>query len=98
MVDVLEVLKRLPPECMVREPSSGKGVLVRRGVRGYYPVQTRLTVEEFNEGIVTPAQAEAMLVGSMCGWEVPGADPDNYEGNPPRFKDKAFRRGEQIAD
>ena len=25
---------------------------------------------------MTPAQEEAMKIGSMCGWDVPGADPD----------------------
>lgn len=28
---------------------------------------------------VTPQQAEAMEIGSMFGWEIPGADPDNHE-------------------
>ena len=29
--------------------------------------------------IVTPAQRMAMEIGSMAGWDVPGADPKNYE-------------------
>lgn len=28
---------------------------------------------------VTPAQRMAMEIGSMAGWDVPGADPKNYE-------------------
>lgn len=32
---------------------------------------------------VTPAQAEAMQIGSMFGWEVPGADPDNHKAVKP---------------
>jgi hypothetical protein len=27
---------------------------------------------------VTPAQASAMITGSMFGWNVPGAKPDAY--------------------
>ena len=37
-------------------------------------------VKEINREIgVTPAQAEAMKVGSMFGWNVPGADPKSYD-------------------
>ena len=41
---------------------------------------TRLIADEQNRKLgVTPAQEEAMKIGSMCGWDVPGADPDNCE-------------------
>ena len=36
--------------------------------------------DELNEKLgVTPAQRQAMEIGSMAGWDVPGADPKNYE-------------------
>ena len=35
-------------------------------------------IDEGGHGVtVTPAQEEAMKIGSMCGWDVPGADPDH---------------------
>lgn len=30
---------------------------------------------------ITKAQARAMEAGSMFGWDVPGADPRNYDEN-----------------
>lgn len=39
----------------------------------------RVFVAEMNKRAgVTPEQAEAMQIGSMFGWEVPGADPDMH--------------------
>lgn len=40
---------------------------------------------------VTPAQANAMEIGSMFGWNCPGADPDQYneDGTPKRGGDSA---------
>lgn len=41
----------------------------------------RAFVAEMNRRAgVTPAQALAMEIGSMFGWEVPGADPDQHAG------------------
>ena len=38
--------------------------------------------DELNEKLgVSPIQRQAMEVGSMCGWDVPGADPAKYEEN-----------------
>lgn len=57
-----------------------------RGERGYWPgtgpfpdEKTAFDfVNERNALIgVTPYQREAMLNGSLWGWDVPGADPDN---------------------
>lgn len=50
---------------------------VKRGESGFYPVYTRISADDLNEQHgVTPAQREAMLIGSMMGWTVPGANPD----------------------
>lgn len=36
--------------------------------------------DELNEDLgVTPIQRQAMEIGSMAGWDVPGADPKHYE-------------------
>ena len=41
---------------------------------------------EQNEHLgVTEAQRHAMEVGSMCGWNVPGADPKRYEADQPQM-------------
>jgi hypothetical protein len=56
-------------------------IAVKRGESGYYPIYTHLTADELNKGKVTPPQREAMLIGSMFGWDVPGANPDHYDEN-----------------
>lgn len=40
---------------------------------------------------ITPAQAEAMKVGSMFDWNAPGADPKNYDENGKLVKKKNDR-------
>lgn len=74
----------LPEYCYVEDPVSEKAVRVVKGVMGYFPVESELSeksTKELNEGIgVTDIRiAEAMLTGSMFGWNVPGADPNNYD-------------------
>ena len=78
MADVIATLKKLPRYCMARHPSDGSTILIERGVGGYYPAPGR-DPDRYNEQVgATSAHVKAMLIGSVFGWEVPGADPDNH--------------------
>lgn len=80
--------KGLPELCFSTLQTTGQLICIRRGESGYYPSEWETgdkerNVEEadrLNERLgVTPAQRMAMEIGSMAGWDVPGADPKNYE-------------------
>ena len=83
-----KVAKGLPELCFSTLASTGQLICIKRGGSGYYP-SPRDTgnkernvelADELNENLgVTPAQRQAMEIGSMAGWDVPGADPGNYE-------------------
>lgn len=63
-----------------KAPGAPAVICVKRGEAGYIPVDTTLTADELNRGVgVSAAQAEAMHVGSMMGWQVPGAFPQTWE-------------------
>lgn len=56
-------------------------VAIKRGQAGYHPVFTALTADDLNTAAgVTPAQREAMRIGSTLGWHVPGAHPAALAG------------------
>lgn len=79
-------LTLLPERCYAVLPGRRQLIELRRGEAGYwlYTVQPlcegdQPTVEEIADMLnaeldVTPAQVESMLVGSMFGWHVPGAN------------------------
>lgn len=80
----------LPDVCFSTLKTTGELICVKKGESGYYhsehstPDKERNVelADELNENLgVTPEQRQAMEVGSMFGWDVPGADPSNYGGH-----------------
>ena len=83
-----KLAERLPELCFSTLPGTGALICIKRGESGYYPsdwntddpAQNRELADYNNERLgVTPAQENAMKVGSMFGWSVPGADPSAYQ-------------------
>ena len=85
---VIPLRSSLPEKCFAALESTGEAIVVHRGVKGYTPTGQYPEGMGGQEGAdvlnaqlgVTKAQAAAMLAGSMFGWECPGADPANYDG------------------
>ena len=83
-----KVADGLPELCFSTLASTGQLICIKRGETGYYPSDWDTGDKEHNVELadelndklgVTPAQRQAMEIGSMAGWDVPGADPKNYE-------------------
>ena len=83
-----KIAEGLPELCFSTLASTGQLICIKRGESGYYSSdwdtgdkeQNVELADELNENLgVTPAQRQAMEIGSMVGWDVPGAAPGNYE-------------------
>lgn len=81
-------VQQLPESCYSFLQTTGEIIIIKRGESGYYRTAIAPTdkneaqgiVDEYNSRLgVTKAQEKAMTVGSMFGWDVPGADPRNYD-------------------
>ncbi len=92
----------LPDMCYTVLPSNGELVALKRDELGYFPCAynsdnphfNQRQMKHLNEGLqVTPQQRAAMEAGSMFGWGVPAANPNNYDmrGKPkPQNPDSAI--------
>ena len=77
----------LPEVCLSTMPGTGELIVLKRGETGYYRSEWNTGDAERNRQIaddhnrargLSPAQVEAMRVGSMFGFATPGADPQRY--------------------
>lgn len=102
---VIPLRSSLPEQCYGTLLDTGKIVIYKRGETGYYKTDiphttkedARALVDEHNaRGGVSKAQEAAMAAGSMFGFDVPAADPANYDenGQPirPRHRDRGDAR------
>lgn len=80
----------LPEVCFSILPSTGDVIIIKHGESGYYRCEYSTEDKAFNREFandrnanlgVSKAQVEAMLAGSMYGWDVPVADPKSYDVN-----------------
>ena len=91
-----ENLLKLPGECLGVLGETGGIIMLTAGESGYKPVKMddirmkcnarNITVEqlvdEMNAEIgVSKAERQAMQFGSLWGWHIPLANPDNYDEN-----------------
>lgn len=73
--------KDLPEFCAAFHSVDHAPILIHKGDSGYWLLTTGEHPDDFNRRHgVTPAQREAMILGSMWGWNVPGARPSSWEG------------------
>ena len=81
-----------------RVPGAPKIIAVKRGESGYFPIQTSLSVEDLNFPLnVTREQIEAMFIGSMFGWDVPGAHPDAHKKFSTEIVDKTVHKDDETS-
>ena len=100
---VVPLRSSLPEQCYGTLLDTGKIVIYKRGETGYYKTdipytgkdEARALVDEYNtKAGVTKAQEAAMAAGSMFGFDVPAADPANYDENGQPIKPKHRDRGD----
>ncbi|WP_144509915.1 hypothetical protein [Bacillus sp. FJAT-22090] len=76
----------LPRYCYAEHPVTEELIQIVKGTSGYFPItdeRKNKSTYELNEeiGVYDVRIIEAMMCGSMFGWDVPGADPNSYDEN-----------------
>ena len=92
----------LPRKCFSALPSTGELIVIERGTKGYIPIKQHPEGKTAQEAAdiandvlgVTKSQEAAMLAGSMFGFDVPAADPKNYDESGAPIKPKQKDRGD----
>lgn len=64
---------RLPEKCLATNPGTDETIIIVRGERGYHPFPGKDARAYNARHGISDAVVEAMLIGSMFGWHVPGA-------------------------
>ncbi len=80
--------QQLPDMCWSVSETDGKLICLKKGESGYFPSSWSTDSPERNRRIadyanqkrgITPAQEQAMVSGSLFGWDSAAADPARYE-------------------
>lgn len=83
-------MKTLPELCYSVLGTTGELIIIKKGESGYY--RTNYSTNDKAENMklkdyynnrlgVTHVEETCMKMGSMFGWHVPGANPNNYDEN-----------------
>lgn len=83
------VEKKEPQFAYALLPVDGSVILIKRGETGYWPSpgMTPEAADEKNEIMgLSFNEREAMQMGSLFGWHVPGAKPYKEDGSPKYYK------------
>ncbi len=97
----------LPENCLDVMPGEGKLIILNRGEKGYYPSDWETGSKADNKELadwhnhsrgINPAQVMAMRIGSMCGFDVPGADPQMYFDDAKHVRSYEIDLGGMIKD
>ncbi|MEK7759165.1 MAG: hypothetical protein AAB304_06145 [Pseudomonadota bacterium] len=82
MTTARSIFSRLPGIAFATLAITGETIAICRGEPSYYRVETTKTAEELNTMYgVSPAQARAMLAGTIRGWHTLLANPERYDAD-----------------
>lgn len=98
---IIPIRASLPERCFSMLQSTGEVIAIERGKIGYLvtdntcsPTLARKTADLINSKLgVSKQQDAAMSAGSMFGWDIPAADPKNYDAEGKAIKPKQKDRG-----
>jgi hypothetical protein len=79
----------LPEFCYGTLLSTGETIIIKRGESGYYKSTRQFDADTLNSELgITKAQKEAMMAGSLFGWDIPASDPNLYDENGKIIREK----------